>query len=408
MAKRNITAIVLLVVAALAFIAIFYKNKRAQIEKESPDPPIIKREEPLLPMETKSSENSKNGINETSLPLSIAPGFKISIFARGLPSARVIQEDTMGNIWVSQTREGKISLIETKDGLASEKIEILKNLNNPHGLAFDPENPFDLYFAEENKISIVRTYTEDTPHKLIDLPSGGRHYTRTLLFGPDKKLYVSIGSTCDTCVEKDARIAKIYSLEKDGSSFSEFASGLRNSVFMAINPNDNKIWATEMGRDFLGDNLPPDEINIIEKGKNYGWPYCYGNKVYDSNFDPGNTKKDFCASTVAPQIEIPAHSAPLGLAFIPDTPDWPENYRNNLLIAYHGSWNRRVPTGYKIVRYQLDKEGRVVGQEDFITGWLGQDGKVYGRPVDIIARPNGQILISDDKEGLIYKVERAE
>jgi glucose/arabinose dehydrogenase len=172
---------------------------------------------------------------------------------------------------------------------------------------------------------------------------------------------------------------------------------------MAVHPVTGQIWATEMGRDYLGDELPPDEINIIKESYDYGWPLCYGKNIHDTDFDK-NTDNP-CKEPImrASYIDIPAHSAPLGLAFFP-VEGWPKEYRYNLLVAYHGSWNRSEPTGYKIVRYRLDNMGNYLGREDFITGWLTRDNKALGRPVDILIRSDGVIFISDDKAGLIYKM----
>ena len=266
-----------------------------------------------------------------------------------------------------------------------------------------------LYIAEEDRISSVRLDAKGFPEgdlqKIIGLPQGGRHYTRTIGFGPDGRLYMSIGSTCNVCVEQDDRVAKILSLNKDGSDFKEFAEGLRNSVFFQWHPVTDQMWATEMGRDMLGDDLPPDEINIISEGKDYGWPYCYGNNIHDTDFDGSVEAGKRCHTAEPSFIDIPAHSAPLGLAFIPPIKNWPEEYHYDLLIAYHGSWNRSVPTGYKIVRYDLDKNGGYNGVNDFISGWLDEGETVLGRPVDIIILEDGTMYISDDRAGVIYRVE---
>jgi glucose/arabinose dehydrogenase len=156
-----------------------------------------------------------------------------------------------------------------------------------------------------------------------------------------------------------------------------------------------------MGRDFLGDELPPDEINIILEGQDYGWPYCYGKRMHDAQFDPQGLKQDFCKDTVPSFIDLPAHSAPLGLAFFPE--EWPQEFRYDLLVAYHGSWNRSTPTGYKVVRVRLDHQGNFKAIEDFITGWLTPAGAL-GRPVDILITDDGVIYISDDKAGVVYRV----
>lgn len=346
--------------------------------------------------------------NKTGLPLKIPAGFSMSIFAKDLPGARVMIKDFFNNLWVSQTSEGTVSLLEiNKDtGELANQGVVFKDLNHPHGLAFDPINKFALFIAEEDKIIKVPTYSEYDVQKIIDLPGGGNHFTRTLGFGPDNRLYISIGSSCNVCNETDNRRAAIFSMNQDGSDFKQFAKGLRNTVFFTWHPNTKEMWGTNMGRDLLGDNLPPDTINIIKQDNNYGWPICYGKNIHDTDFDKNTYIRNPCMEPfeTPSHIDIQAHSAPLGLAFFPANSDWPKEYWNNLLVAYHGSWNRSVPTGYKIVRIKLDDKGNVLGEpEDFITGWLA-NGEALGRPVGIIIQPNGIIYISDDKAGVIYKV----
>ena len=343
-------------------------------------------------------------------------GFSISIFAKNLPGARVMVADKDGNIWVSQISAGKISKLTIKDGVLKKQETILSGLNHPHGLAFDPENANVLYFAEENKITKINI--NSTTGELVqnsfgavrNLPDGGNHYSRTIGFGPDGRLYVSIGSSCNVCRESDEHRASIWSLKKDGTDFKQVAKGLRNSVFFVWNKNDGKMWATEMGRDLLGDDTPPDEVNIIDtsadKISNYGWPICYGNNIHDGVFDTNVYIRNPCMEPfeLPSHIDIPAHSAPLGLAFVPSAAGWPADYKNDLFVAYHGSWNRTVPTGYKVVRYDLDDAGNVLNVIDFIFGWIS--GKqATGRPVDIIFDQNGKMYLSDDKAGVIYKIE---
>lgn len=373
----------------------------------------------VLPSAEPVSLEVENFINsasstESEIPyLKLPPGFSISIFAKDLPGARVIKKDFFGNYWVSQTSQGTVSLLEvSKDtGKVSRQGVVFRDLNGPHGLAFDPQFSFRLFIAEEHQIISVPTYSEPDTKEIISLPSGGGHSTRTIGFGSDGRLYVSIGSSCNVCREADDRRAKIFSLRRDGTDFKEFSRGLRNTVFFTWHPKAGKMWGTDMGRDLLGDDIPPDEINIIEEGKNYGWPICYGKNVHDTNFDKNVYFRNPCMEPFETQsrIDIQAHSAPLGLAFIPGQSKWPADYWNNLLVAYHGSWNRSEPTGYKVVRYKLDEQGNPSpesGQaaEDFITGWLTANNKVLGRPVDILVDEKGFALISDDKAGVIYKV----
>lgn len=340
------------------------------------------------------------GENKTGFPLTLPAGFSISIFAKDLPGARVLVFDPAGNLWVSRTTAGAITLLEIQNGIVVKRTDVLKGLRNPHGLVFDPADPAALYFAEENRISRFAVNGGGAPEKITDLPSGGGHFTRTLLFGADGKLYVSAGSSCNVCVESDARRAAVFSLNKDGSDLQEVASGLRNSVFLINHPTTGKIWATEMGRDLLGDNVPPDEVNIIDQGGDYGWPYCYAKNVHDDFFDPRRTVS--CQDKIPSQIDIQAHSAPLGLAFVPNGSSWPEEYRGNLLVAFHGSWNRSVPTGYKVVSYRFDGQDNPLAAEDFIAGWL-VGASVLGRPVALVFEGDA-LYLSDDKAGVIYKI----
>lgn len=343
--------------------------------------------------------------DKVEFPLQLPEGFEISLFARDLPGLRVMAFDGFGNMWVSQPKEGTISVLTVSNGKVTEKKVMLSNLNNPHGLAFDPQDPYMLYFAEENKISKFHTSAGGSVEKLVDLNGGGRHTTRTIKFGPDDRLYVSIGSSCDVCHEESPERGKIFSMNKDGSDFKEYARGLRNSVFFAWSDVDGRMFATEMGRDLLGDNLPPDEINIIEKGKNYGWPVCYGQNIHDTEFDKNTYIRNPCMLPFEQpsHIDLPAHVAPLGLAFVPEE-GWPQDYWYNLLVAYHGSWNSSQPVGYKVARLKMNAKGEFLGAEDFITGWLTEDNKALGRPVDIITQVGGNMYISDDKAGVIYKV----
>lgn len=358
-------------------------------------------------------------LNTTGVPLKLPPGWKISIFAEGLINPRVIIKDNAGHLLVSVPSEGRVVAIKAGiDGQPGTVKSLAENLNSPHGLAFLCKNTCKLYIAETDKINVY-DYDSSNPalsnkQKIADLSGGGNHFTRTLGFAPNGRLYVSIGSDCNVCVEADPMRAKIFSMNPDGSDFKEAARGLRNSVFFVWDKN-GKMWSTEMGRDLLGDNIPPDEINIIEDGnpstglrvKNYGWPICYGKNIHDTEFDKNTYIRNPCMEPFETPslIDIQAHSAPLGLAFSEDT--WPSDYVGNLFVAFHGSWNRSVPTGYKVVRYKFDASGNPLPAADFITGWLKDDGGVYGRPVDILAESNGRMYISDDKAGVIYLVEYA-
>ena len=404
MKKPVIIIAIILAAAVLGATVYFWQNLRGARPAILPPPRDIGKllEEPPPP--------EGIGALPSSLPLKLPPGFAISIFAKKLPGARVLALDPNDNLLVSLTSQGRVVALPDKngDGVADTVVTVLDGLNKPHGLAFGPEEKPRLFVAETRRVSAFdydpERLTATSEQKLADLPPGGRHFTRSLLFLPgtrDRRLLISVGSSCDTCEEEDWRYAKILAMDPDGGELETFASGLRNSVFMAVHPQSKHVWATEMGRDHLGDNLPPDEINIILEGRNYGWPYCYGKRVHDDKFDHTGAHREFCKETIPSFIDLPAHSAPLGLAFFPA--EWPREFRQDLLVAFHGSWNRTEPTGYKVVRYKLDAAGNFIDVEDFITGWLTPAGAL-GRPVDILITPEGVIYISDDKAGVVYRV----
>lgn len=398
----------LIVVAALFWAGTFYwRHLRGAGPALQGPPQDIAR---LLVPESNGADKSPQAVG---FPLKLPPGFAVSLFAQGLGNPRVLLQDPGGTLIASIPGQGKVVALpdKNKDGVADSVVTVAQGLNRPHGMVFRREGDKNkLYIAEVEQLAVYdydeKNFKAANKKKILDLPSGGRHWTRTMVFlpPPDNRLLISVGSSCDTCVEKDWRYAKVLSANPEGSNFQVFASGLRNAVFMALHPLTRQVWVTEMGRDFLGDDLPPDEINILREGKDYGWPYCYGKQIHDDNFDPKGAKKDFCKQTVPSHIDLQAHSAPLGLAFFPAEGGWPQEYRHNLLVAFHGSWNRSAPTGYKVVRIKLDGRGNYLGIEDFITGWLTPQGAL-GRPVDIVIKNNGEIYITDDKAGVVYRVD---
>lgn len=394
-----------------------------------------------LPVSNSDVNNENNGLGFLNIP----EGFKVTIAAKNLSDPRVILFDIKDRMLISETKEGRVSILEGKDknGDFETKRTLIDKLKSPHGLAIytDDKKVTYLYIAETHQVARypydINTgkITSMVGQNIVTLPADGRHFTRTIVFGSntrsvdligkkvfkglyDKdKLYVSVGSSCDVCMEDSWKRAAILESDPEGTITAEFAGGLRNSVFFTFHPLTGEMWATEMGRDNLGDDLPPDEINIIKPAglehkfgaRRFGWPFCYGNKVKDETFKPEKIERidipTDCSKTDAPVIEIPAHSAPLGLVFIPISSGWPKEWEGDLLVAFHGSWNKSEPTGYKIVRFKVDKNGKVSEIADFITGWLSQNKKnVYGRPVDLKFGSDGALYISDDQVGVIYRV----
>jgi glucose/arabinose dehydrogenase len=339
--------------------------------------------------------------------LTLPPGFHIAVFAE-VPHARQMAFSPSGVLLVTETSDGTVlALPDPKHtGHAERNVPILSGLNAPHGIAFHQGK---LYVAE---INAVRRYDWDeiqlragNGQKIVELPgSGGGHSTRTILFA-NGKMYVAAGSSCNVCVEDDKRRAAVTEYNEDGSGEHTFVSGLRNAVGLAFNPKTNTIWATDNGRDWLGDNLPPEEVDDLgPNGGNAGWPYCYGDRVLDRT-----QSNDYdCSKTIIPAVEMQAHSAPLGLLFYGGEM-FPAEYRGSLFVTFHGSWNRSVPTGYKVVRIKLDDKGQPQGPpEDFISGWLRpgetRKGVWMGRPVGLAVGPDGALYVSDDSAGVVYRV----
>lgn len=363
--------------------------------------------------------NEEEGEKISSLSgFEVPEGFSLNVFAKNIKGARVIELDPKGRIVVSQTSEGKIVVLndDNYDNVSDGAKVIASNLKKPHGLAFNCETPEKcfLYVAEADELSRF-LYDAEIPslgkkEKLIDIDSSisDRHYTRSLLFLPSPEedtLLISVGSSCDVCDEGDKDYGSIISYNIKTGEKESYAKGLRNATFLALNPVSGKVFSSEMGRDNLGDNLPPDEVNIIEKGNDYGWPLCYGKNIQDTKFDSKQYFVNPCGTMNPSFVDLQAHSAPLGLSFIPEE-GWPEDYWYNLLVSYHGSWNRSEPTGYKIVRIKMNSKGEYMGMEDFITGWLTKEGDKIGRPVDIKVLSGGVAYISDDGSGVIYRLHR--
>jgi len=339
-------------------------------------------------------------------PLSAPEHFGVGLFAEGLGPVRLMAFSPTGDLFASVPKRDRIIVLpdSDRDGVADRVLTFAKEgiLNSPHGIAFWPGW---LYVA--NTDGIVRFPYElgdleahEEPEFLVPLPGGPKHWTRTLVFGPDRRMYVSIGSSCDVCVEEDPRRATVLRFDVDGGGAALFARGLRNAVGLAFHPATGELWATENGREQLGDDLPPDEINRLIAGGHYGWPHCFGNLVFDPEL---GGERDFCASTIPAAVELQANSAPLGLAFYSGT-QFPEEYVGDLFVAYHGSWSRSIPTGYSVVRVPFEG-GQPSGPPlSFVHGWLRPDTRRWGRPVDVIVAPDGALLISDDAGERIYRV----
>ena len=338
--------------------------------------------------------------------LTVPPGFAIDVFADKVGSVRFMAIDPAGTLLVSEPSAGRVLALPDKngDGKADSVQTVVTGLDQPHGLAF---HDGALYIAETSRVQRFAydpaTMKATQPAQLARLPSGGGHWTRTVVFGPDGRMYVSVGSSCNVCRESDKRRAAILRFNADGSGEQLFSTGLRNAVGLAIHPATGALWATVNERDWRGDDLPPDYVTEVREGSVHGWPDCVtvrGRPQADTSFAKGAA----CDKVAPPSVELQAHSAPIGLAFYTGT-QFPEEYRGSLFVAYRGSWNRTLPTGYKIVRIRF-RDGQPTGSplvEDFATGWL-EGTSAWGRPVDLVVGRDGALYLSDQGSGRIYRI----
>ena len=359
-------------------------------------------------------------------------GFKAEVFANIKAAGsdyfrgpRFMAFGPDGNLYVSTGMDNKVLMLPNRnhDGVADEVVTVADNLNTPQGLAFVNGK---LLVANQDGVVSLRQQAGRWPATgsiplIRGLASGG-HTLKTIKIGPDGYLYITVGSSCNVCVESDPTRATILRYTVEGKEAGAlvmvgrhtpsaiWASGLRNSEGMAWQPQTGVMFATNNGADMRSatkggkadDEIPPEHLNRIQAGKNYGWPHCWGDHKTDPNFPYSkNSTDNFCATTEAPAITFTSHSAPLGMTFL-DKTAFPDDYKNDAIVALHGSWNRAEPSGYKLVRVEFE-QNKPVKVIDFATGWLAKD-QAWGRPVDVVTGPDGALYVSDDRAGLIYRI----
>jgi len=353
--------------------------------------------------------SSENLLEQLILPA----GFSIEIFADEIKSARQMAESSKGIIYVGSKSGDSIYAILDKDNdnFAESKILVASGLSNPTGVAFKDGN---LFFSEVSKIWMIEdidNYVNTSDHKTLPkkslvtdkLPSDTWHGWKWLGFGPDGYLYVPVGAPCNICLkplQDDSRFASIHRVLDDGN-LETVASGVRNTVGFDWHPKTEKLYFSDNGRDWLGDDSPSCELNIInEEGEFFGYPYKHSTNVVDPEYGKliSGLDKDFSD----PVLELGAHVAPTGIAFY-DKNTFPKNYQNNLFITLHGSWNRSKKVGYKVISVSFDDNGDYLSHQDFVTGWL-KGSKAWGRPSAPFVKSDGSLLIADDKYNVIYRV----
>ena len=342
--------------------------------------------------------------------LRVPPGFRIELLTDAVPNARALAlgryADGNGVLYVGSMRAGKVYAVELERDRARAVRTIASGLALPAGVAYRDGG---LYVSAVSRILRFdgiddRLASPPAPAVVTDrLPGETHHGAKFIAFGPDGRLYVAVGAPCNVC-KADDRHANLQRMNADGSGLEVVAKGIRNSVGFDWNPADKTLWFTDNGRDMLGDDLPADELNRIERsGQDFGFPYCHQGDTPDPTYGAERP----CGEFVAPAAKLGAHVAALGMRFYSGR-QFPEGYRNSIFIAEHGSWNRSRKVGYRVVRIALDRAGRVEREDVFVEGWLQLDAvgreSVWGRPADVLPMPDGSLLISDDMAGAIYRV----
>ena len=343
---------------------------------------------------------------ESSLPLSnikLPPGFRIAVWAE-VPKARSLALGAKGTVFVgTREKDGKVYAVRdgNKDGRGEEVHVIASGLDTPNGVAFRDGT---LYVAEISRVlrlpGIEDALASPPPPAVVfdALPTERHHGWKFIAFGPDGLLYVPIGAPCNICNRPDIRFASISRLKPDGTGFEVFARGVRNTVGFDWHPTTRELWFTDNGRDLMGDDVPADELNHAPaKDMHFGYPFCHGTKVPD----PEHARGHPCTQFTPPDRELGPHVAALGMRFYRGSM-FPAEYRGQIFVAEHGSWNRSKKIGFRVMLAKL-RGDEVVSYEPFAQGWL-QGEQDWGRPVDVLELPDGSLLVSDDKAGVIYRI----
>lgn len=333
----------------------------------------------------------------------LPPGFRIHLYADNLPGARSLNLSPAGTLFVGTRGEGRVYALRDTNGdhRADERYVLASGLTMPNGVAF---RAGDLYVAEVSRVlrfdDIERHLASPPEPRVVrdDYPTETHHGWKFIAFGPDGWLYVPVGAPCNICNPEEKIYAGITRLNVKSGEREIFARGVRNTVGFDWHPETGELWFTDNGRDWLGDDRPPDELNRAPvAGMHFGYPFCHGRNISDPEF--GNLRD--CRDLTPAAQELGPHVASLGMRFYTGR-QFPAHYRKGIFIAEHGSWNRKVPIGYRVMFVELEGD-RAVSYEVFAAGWL-QDGKATGRPVDVLVMPDGSLLVSDDKAGRIYRI----
>ena len=353
-----------------------------------------------------SKPRAQTEIERRLAAITLPAGFHIRLYAADVAGVRALSPGPPGLVFAGSRRHaGKVYALVDADGdfRAERIVTIASGLNAPSGVAY---RDGALYVAEISRIlryDDIVARLDNPPEPVVvrdDFPTDEHHGRKFIRFAPDGYLYVPVGAPCNVCLRPDdQRFASITRMRPDGSDFSVFAHGVRNTVGFDWNPADGSLWFTDNGRDLLGDDIPPDELNAAhEEGQHFGFPFCHGRAHADPRF--GRFGK--CIDSEAPQAELQPHGAALGMRFYTAT-QFPAHYRGGIFFAQHGSWNRSVPVGYRL-SFVAVRDGRAQRPEVFAQGWLRSANETWGRPVDVAVLGDGSLLLSDDAAGLVYRI----
>lgn len=336
--------------------------------------------------------------------LKLPPGFKIEVYADQVQGARSLAIGDKGTVFVGTRSDSVYALVDSnRDGKADEIVTIARGLNAPNGVAF---RNGALYVAEINRIlrfDDIEARLRNPPKPVVvfdKLPREGHHGWKFIAFGPDGQLYVPVGAPCNICDANPDMFAAIHRMKPDGSAFEVYARGIRNTVGFDWDPETRDLWFNDHGRDMMGDDLPSCELNhASQAGQHFGFPYCHQGDTPDPEYG----SKRQCSEFTPPALKQGGHVAPDGLRFYTGKM-FPAEYRNRILIAQHGSWNRSKKSGYRVMMVSLKSDRKTVDKyEEFVTGWM-ENERAWGRPVDVLVMPDGALLISDDTANAVYRV----
>ena len=334
--------------------------------------------------------------------IELPAGFTMTVFADSLPGARSMTLGDGGTVFIGTRSEGFVYAVwdSNGDGRADRRVEIDWDLYMPNGVAFHDGALYVAAVTQVLRYDEIESFLDDPPDPAIvrsDFPEESWHGWRYIAFGPDGKLYMAIGAPCNSCQREDEQFATIVRMNSDGSEVEIVVRGVRNSVGFDWHPSTGEMWFTDNGRDWLGNDAPPDELNrLVTVGGHFGFPYCHGGAIQDEEFADRS-----CSEFVPPAQGLDPHVASLGMRFYAGTM-FPESYRGQIFIAEHGSWNRIPPSGYRITLVRLEGN-RPVSYRPFAVGWL-RAGRASGTPVDLLVLPDGSMLVSDDRAGRIYRI----